>query len=71
MGAPDEYRETDTEFIYATSREVAGILGQGDGSYGAAAVKAMTTIGMVSRQMLGKDGTYSGQRQAVGPNRSA
>jgi len=62
VGAPDEYRETDTEFIYATSREVAGILGQGDGSYGAAAVKAMTTIGMVSRQMLGKDGTYSGQR---------
>ena len=62
VGEPDEYRETDTEFIYATSREVAGILGQGDGSYGAAAVKAMTTIGMVSREMLGKDGTYSGRR---------
>ena len=62
VGEPAEYRETDTEFIYATSREVAGILGQGDGSYGSAAVKAMTTIGIVSRQMLGKDGTYSGQR---------
>ena len=57
-----EYRETDTEFIYATSRQVAGILDTGDGSYGAAAVKAMTTIGMVSREMLGADGTYSGDR---------
>ena len=44
------------------SREVAGILGTGDGSYGAAAVKAMTTIGLVSREMLGTDGTYSGDR---------
>lgn len=56
------YQETDTEFIYATSREVAGILGSGDGSYGAAAVKAMVTMGMVSRGMLGTDGTYSGKR---------
>jgi hypothetical protein len=62
VGEPAEYRETDTEFIYASSREVAGILGRQDGSYGAAAVKAMTTIGLVSRQMLGNDGTYSGQR---------
>jgi len=56
------YQETDTEFIYATSRQVAGILGRRDGSYGSAAVKAMTTIGMVSRPMLGAEGTYSGQR---------
>jgi hypothetical protein len=62
MGEPIDYRETDTEFIYATSREVAGILGRGDGSYGAAAVKAMTTIGMISREMLGDQGTYSGSR---------
>ncbi len=46
LGVPVEYRETDTEFIYGASREAAGILGTGDGSYGAAAVKAMTTIGM-------------------------
>ncbi len=59
---PVEYRETDTEFIYGASRAVAGILGTGDGSYGAAAVKAMTTIGLVSRAMLGTDGTYSGDR---------
>jgi hypothetical protein len=62
LGAPVVYQETDTEFIYGTSREVAGILGRQDGSYGAAAVKAMTTVGMVSRAMLGSDGSYSGQR---------
>jgi hypothetical protein len=62
LGEPVVYQETDTEFIYATSRELAGILGRQDGSYGAAAVKAMTTLGMVSRAMLGGDGSYSGQR---------
>jgi hypothetical protein len=62
LGAPVEYRETDTEFIYGASRQVAGILGTGDGSYGSAAVKAMTTIGMVSREMLASDGAYSGDR---------
>ncbi len=62
LGSPIDYRETDTEFIYGASREVAGILGTGDGSYGAAAVKAMTTVGVVSREMLGGDGRYSGDR---------
>jgi len=62
LGSPIEYRETDTEFIYGASRQVAGILGTGDGSYGAAAVKAMTTLGVVSREMLGTDGSYSGDR---------
>jgi hypothetical protein len=62
LGANISYRETDTEFIYGSSRQVAGILGTADGSYGAAAVKAMTTIGMLSREMLGTDGSYSGQR---------
>jgi hypothetical protein len=62
LGSPIDYRETDTEFIYGASREVAGILGTGDGSYGAAAVKAMTTLGVVSREMLGTDGSYSGDR---------
>lgn len=62
VGQPLVYQETDTEFIYAASRQVAGILGQGDGSYGSAAVKAMTTLGMVSRPMLGPEGSYSGTR---------
>jgi hypothetical protein len=62
LGEQAGYRETDTEFIYATSREVVGILGDAEGSYGAAAVKAMTTIGLVSREMLGDHGSYSGAR---------
>jgi hypothetical protein len=56
------WQPTCTEFIYATSREVAGILGRSDGSFGSAAVKAMTTIGMVSRPMLGDHGDYDGNR---------
>ena len=62
LGEPFGYRETDTEFIYASSRQVAGLLGHSDGSYGAAAVKAMTTIGMISREMLGSNGAYTGER---------
>lgn len=62
LGEPSEYRETDTEFIYGMSREVGGILGRGDGSYGAFAVKAMTEHGVVSREQLGADGAYSGRR---------
>lgn len=63
LGDPIAFQETDTEVLYGCSREVAGLLGQrGDGSYGSATVKAMSTIGMVSRTMLGSDGTYSGQR---------
>lgn len=63
LGEASEYRETHTEFIYAASREVAGILGRRDGSYGSAAIKAMTTVGVVSREMLGADGAYSGPRE--------
>jgi hypothetical protein len=48
--------------MYGASREVAGILGPSDGSYGGAVVKAATQIGMVSREMLGTDGKYSGAR---------
>jgi hypothetical protein len=62
LGEPADYRETDTEFIYGASREVAGMLGSSDGSYGAAAVKAMTTVGLVSREMLGSEAPYSGDR---------
>lgn len=57
-----DIQETDTEFLYGTSREIAGILSSGDGCYGAAVIKAMTTVGMVSRRMLGADGAYSGTR---------
>jgi len=56
-----DYRETDTEFIDPTSREVAGILGVRDGSHGDA-VNTMTTISLVSRGMLGDQAAYSGKR---------
>ena len=62
FGEPSEFRETDTEFIYGESRKVAGILSNQDGSYGSAAVKAMLNSGIVSREMLGSDGAYSGRR---------
>ncbi len=62
LGEPTDYKETDTEFIYATSREIAGILSNQDGSFGSAAVKAMTQWGIVSREMLGSDGAYAGSR---------
>ncbi|MDG3005514.1 hypothetical protein [Paludisphaera mucosa] len=62
LGEASGFRESSTEFIYAISREVAGILGRRDGSYGSAAVSAMSTIGVLSREMLGSDGTYSGNR---------
>jgi hypothetical protein len=62
MGEPAIFQETDTEFLYAEGRNVAGILGRADGGYGAAVVKAMMTVGMVSRAMLGGDGVYSGKR---------
>jgi hypothetical protein len=61
-GEQSSYRETDTEFVYGASRKVGHMLGNSDGSYGAAAVKAMVTVGTVSREMLGSDGAYSGNR---------
>lgn len=57
--SPITMKETCTEFIYAESRKLAGILGRQDGSYGASAVKAMTTIGMIPRSDVGP---YSGDR---------
>jgi hypothetical protein len=51
--------ETCTEFTYATGREIASILGAPDGGYGSAVAKAMTTIGVVPRGIVGP---YSGQR---------
>jgi hypothetical protein len=72
LGEDAEFQPTDTEFIYGAARKVAGMLGTGgEGCYGSAAVKAMTTIGMISRPMLGAEGNYSGRRArswgATGP----
>jgi len=63
------FQESDTEFIYGASRETAGILKGPDGSYGAATVKAMQQMGMISRAMMGEAGPYSGARaKAWGTN---
>ena len=51
---------TCTEFIYGSSRDVAGILGNQDGSFGSAAVKAMTTVGIVPYSSV--PGPYDGDR---------
>lgn len=56
---------TSTEFLYGEARKVSNDLGPFDGSYGGAAVKAMTTVGMLSYGQLkeaGESDTYSGQR---------
>lgn len=62
MGEAAEFQETDTEFLYAAARAAGNMLGDEDGCYGSAAVKAMTQTGMVSRPMLDADGAYSGRR---------
>ena len=62
LGEANQFQQTDTEFVYAASREIAGILSNQDGSFGSAAAKAVTQWGMVSRDMLGADGVYDGHR---------
>lgn len=54
-----DIQETCTEFIYGASRAVGGLLGRQDGSYGSAAARACTTVGMVPRTSVGP---YSGRR---------
>jgi hypothetical protein len=54
-----EFKEISTEAIYGIGREIAGMLGRGDGCYGAAVAKALTDVGAMSREQVGP---YSGQR---------
>jgi len=54
-----KYTEVDTEALYGMGREAGNMLGGGDGCYGAAMAKAITTMGTVSRESVGP---YSGQR---------
>ncbi len=65
LGTPASFRESSTEFIYAASREVAGLLDDRDGSYGSAAVASMSMIGVASREVLGRNGAYSAERAAT------
>lgn len=56
LGRQSTYKETYTEFFYAASRQVGGILGPSDGCFGSACAKAAITIGTVARTA-----PYSGQ----------
>jgi hypothetical protein len=56
---PIAYLETCTEFIYGTGREIAGMLGGGDGCYGVAVAKALVEVGAVPRKLVGP---YDGNR---------
>jgi hypothetical protein len=58
-GDKSQYRETSTEAIYGLGREIAHMLGGGDGCYGVAVSKALTEVGAVPRELVG---AYSGQR---------
>lgn len=60
LGDLEEYKELSTEFVYGASREVGGMLGSwGDGSFGTAALKAVQTMGVLPRDVIGP---YDGQR---------
>jgi hypothetical protein len=58
-GDKSQWRETSTEAIYGLGREIAHMLGSGDGCYGVAVSKALTEFGAVPRELVGP---YSGQR---------
>jgi hypothetical protein len=58
-GTAESYEETGTEALYAMGREAGNMLGRGDGCYGSAMAKALTTMGGVPRKAYG---AYSGSR---------
>jgi hypothetical protein len=58
-GDKSQYREISTEALYGVGRELAGMLGNGDGCYGAPLAKAAVEVGTVSREDVGP---YSGKR---------
>jgi hypothetical protein len=55
---PEAYKEVCTEAIYGMGREIAGMLGGGDGCFGAAVAKAVMK-GVAPREAVGP---YSGRR---------
>lgn len=55
----EEFHEICTEALYGVGREIAGMLGSGDGCYGGAMAKAVTQVGTIDRKSVG---AYSGQR---------
>lgn len=60
MGERLEYKEICTEWVYAKSRQIAGLIGKrGAGSTGVAAAEAIRRFGVLSREDVGP---YSGER---------
>lgn len=53
------WKEVCTEAIYGMGREIAGMLGGGDGCYGVAVAKALTDFGATTREKIGP---YDGGR---------
>lgn len=55
----EAFKETCTEALYGEGRELANMLGGGDGCYGGAVAKAANQYGVTTREQVG---AYSGQR---------
>lgn len=64
-GEAQEFKPISAAAVYALSREVGGLLGKGDGSFGSAAAKAVTTLGVVSSEDAGDDNTTPGPHAAL------
>jgi hypothetical protein len=58
-GTDTDFSECCTEALYGAGREAGGMLGNRDGCFGSAMVKAMLTIGVVPREAVG---LYDGNR---------
>jgi hypothetical protein len=58
-GEAETYKETCTEALYGVGRELANMLGGGDGCYGAALARTVTEVGVVPREDVG---AYDGGR---------
>lgn len=55
----EAWKEACTEALYGEGREIAGMLGGGDGCYGGALAEAVSQVGIIPRDVVGP---YSGRR---------
>lgn len=56
---PESWKEACTEALYGEGREIANMLGGGDGCYGGALAEAVSKVGVIPREAVGP---YSGKR---------
>jgi hypothetical protein len=59
LGDAEEFKEISTEVLYGIAREIAGMLGSGDGCFGTAIGKALAQGACVPREVTGP---YSGAK---------